>query len=144
MDETIDLYEDIDEDEIELEEEAAIFGTFPAGTIDITEKGIHDVKEFEFANVQTIPNLQNKSIEINSNTTTEITTDTGYEGINQVTITTNVAPNLQDKSISITENGTTTITKDTGYDGMGEVSINVNVASTNNAYIKTADNPREH
>lgn len=135
MDETIDLYEEIEEDEIELEEEPAIFGIFPTGTIDITENGTHNVKEYEYANVQTTPNLQNKIATITENTTIEITTDTGYDGMGKVTITTNVAPNLQDKSVSITENGTTIITKDVGYEGINEVIVTTDVPQSFNALM---------
>lgn len=37
------------------------------------------------------PNLQTKSVTITSNTTTEVTPDTGYDGLSQVNITTNVS-----------------------------------------------------
>lgn len=37
------------------------------------------------------PNLQSKSVEITENGTTTITTDSGYDGLNQVEVTTNVS-----------------------------------------------------
>ena len=75
-------------------------------------------------------NLQNKDVTITTNGTTNISADTGYDGLRNVGVTTNVTPNLQNKSVTITSNTTTTIEKDNGYDGVGTVSVTTNVASS--------------
>jgi hypothetical protein len=104
------------------------------------------------------PNLQNKSVEITENVTQRIVADEGYNGLNEVEITTsvplpsgtinvtqngitdvtdyvsanvNVQPNLQNKSVEITTNTTTNISADSGYDGLGQVSVTTNVPSVN-------------
>ena len=45
----------------------------------------------EIGSIQTQPNLQSKSVEITENTTTNITADTGYDGLSSVAVTTNVS-----------------------------------------------------
>lgn len=44
----------------------------------------------EIANIETTPNLQNKSVEITTNTTTTIEADQGYDGLGEVAVTTNI------------------------------------------------------
>ena len=75
------------------------------------------------------PNLQAKTVEITENGTTNVSADTGYDGLSNVGITTNVQPNLESKSVTITENTTTTITPTQGKDGLSSVSVTTNVAS---------------
>ena len=45
----------------------------------------------EIASISTTPNLQSKSVEITTNTTTNITADSGYDGLDSVAVTTSVS-----------------------------------------------------
>ena len=89
--------------------------------------------------ISTEPKLQDKTVTITNNGTQDINADTNYDGLDTVTINTNVQPNLQDKSITITENGTTTISKDTGYDGLNKVEITTDVAGSTEGVVLTLD-----
>lgn len=63
-------------------------------TIEIAENGVYDVEDYANANVNVpapTPNLQNKTITITENGTNTITADTGYDGLDEVEITTNVS-----------------------------------------------------
>lgn len=65
----------------------------PTGTLNITSNNTYDVKNYEnaYVNIATPEiNLQNKSITIDSNTTTNITYDEGFDGLGDVSITTQV------------------------------------------------------
>ena len=69
-------------------------GQKPSGEIEIIENGQVDVSNYASANVNVptpSPNLQNKSIEITENGTQTITADSGYDGLNEVEVTTNVS-----------------------------------------------------
>ena len=72
--------------------------------------------------------LQTKSVTVTQNGSSQITPDTGYDGLTKVNLTTNVQPTNQTKSLTITENGTTSISPDLGYDGLSEVEITTNVS----------------
>lgn len=80
------------------------------------------------------PTLQSKSVTITSNTTTSVTPDEGYDGLELVTVETNVQPNLQNKSVTITSNTTTNVTPDTGYDGLSGVSVTTNISGGDNIH----------
>lgn len=61
-----------------------------------------------------------------NNTTTTITPDEGFDGMEQVTIKTQI-PIQNEKSESITENGNYTINVDEGYEGLKKVKVDVQV-----------------
>lgn len=65
-------------------------GTVPSGTLDITDNGIKDVKNYAKVNVNVEPNLEQKTVTITENGTTEVTPTSGKDGISKVTITTSV------------------------------------------------------
>lgn len=74
--------------------------------------------------------LQEKTITNTENGQSIVTPDTGYNGLSQVTINTNVPAHtsvLQSKSETISTNTTTTISPDQGYDGLSSVSITTQV-----------------
>ena len=83
--------------------------------------------------IVTDPILQDKTVEITENKTTNIVADNGYNGLNNVEVITNIPskePVLQDKTITITENGTTNIVADSGYDGLNNVDVTVSVEAS--------------
>ena len=64
----------------------------PDGTLNVANNGDVDVTMFRMARVgvYTPPNLQDKSITITENGTQNITADSGYDGLGNVEITTNI------------------------------------------------------
>ena len=64
----------------------------PTGTINISQNGTYDVSSYANADVDVAgePTLQSKSVTIAENGTQTITPDTGYDGLDEVEITTNV------------------------------------------------------
>lgn len=68
-------------------------------TLEITQNGLYDVKEYEQANVDVPsgePTLQSKSVTITTNTTTNIQADEGYDGLSNVAVTTNVSADMSE------------------------------------------------
>lgn len=72
----------------------------PTGTKEISNNGIYDVKNKEYADVNVTPNLQEKSVTINNNTTTIVEADSEYQGLSKVNITTSVGINWNDYGYS--------------------------------------------
>lgn len=69
-------------------------GIIPTGTKSITQNGTVDVSQYASANVNVptpSPTLQSKSVTITENRTTTITADSGYDGLDEVEVTTNVS-----------------------------------------------------
>ena len=64
----------------------------PTGTINISQNGTYDVSSYANADVDVAgePTLQSKSVTITENGTQTITPDIGYDGLDEVEITTNV------------------------------------------------------
>lgn len=62
----------------------------PSGTLQITANGTKDVTNYKNVNVNVEPNLEQKTVTITQNGTTEITPTTGKDGMSKVTVTTNV------------------------------------------------------
>ena len=57
-------------------------GITPAGTVNITQNGTHDVTEYANANVNVQPTLQSKTATQNGT----VTPDSGYDGLSQVVV----------------------------------------------------------
>lgn len=72
-------------------------------------------------------NQRNKPVTVNENGTTIVNPDSGYDGMEKVTLTVEVEPSLESKDYSITANGSTTITPSEGVDGISGGTITVNV-----------------
>ena len=62
----------------------------PSGTLQITANGAKDVTNYKNVNVNVEPNLEQKTVTITENGTTEVTPSSGKDGISKVIINTNV------------------------------------------------------
>ena len=62
----------------------------PSGTLQITANGAKDVTNYKNVNVNVEPNLEQKTVTITENGTTEVTPTSGKDGMSKVTVTTNV------------------------------------------------------
>lgn len=79
----------------------------PNGTMTITENGNKDVTHYTNVDVSIHPNLQNKTIEITENGTQTITSNNEYDGLNSVTVNTNVVEDLAEELTDYETNLTT-------------------------------------
>ena len=89
--------------------------------------GVIEAKDFA-SEIESIPqtvksDLQAKSVTITSNGTTTVTPDSGYDGMESTTITTNVQPKLQAKTATLTTTSSTVISPDSGYYGLSKVTV---------------------
>lgn len=75
--------------------------------------------------------LQDVSVTITENGTRIVTPAAGFDGIGQITITTNVpgAGKMQDKDVEFDTNGEYTVRPDDGFDGLASAIVSVNVPS---------------
>ena len=84
--------------------------------------------------VQSIINLQNKSASYTANGNYTIQADSGYDGLDTVSVAVNVptpTPQLQSKTETYTANGEYRVSPDNDYDGLSEVDVEVNVPTSN-------------
>ena len=79
--------------------------------------------KIEYSGMEEEMNLQSKSITIEQNGTQIITPDENYQGLENVTINTNVQPPLETKSLNLTQPGQQTITPSEGYYGIGSLYL---------------------
>lgn len=63
----------------------------PSGTLSITSNNTYDVTNYASADVNVVPSLQNKTVTITENGTQTISADAGYDGLNEIEVTTNVS-----------------------------------------------------
>lgn len=80
----------------------------------------------EIRNLPSQGTYQQKSTTITQNGTTTITPDSGYDAMDEVTITTAVP--LQTRNYSFTQNTTTTLTPEQGYAGFSSVGLTIDVS----------------
>lgn len=80
---------------------------------------------------------QEKQLNITQNGNFNLLPDSGYDALDQVTITTNVVPTNQAKTQTITTNTETVFTPDANYDGLSRVTITTNVPMENTADYPT-------
>lgn len=62
----------------------------PTGTLQITANGAKDVTNYKNVNVNVAPNLEQKTVTITENGTTDVTPTTGKDGMSKVTVNVNV------------------------------------------------------
>ena len=71
--------------------------------------------------------VQEKTVEITQNGTTEILPDSGYDGLSKVTASVYVQPKLESREVTLTQNlSTTTFAPSEGYDGLESLTVTVN------------------
>lgn len=68
----------------------------PSSTLVITSNGAKDVTNYKNVNVIVEPNLEQKTVTITENGTTEVTPTSGKDGMSKVTVTTNVPSGVEE------------------------------------------------
>lgn len=84
--------------------------------------------------VNTTPDLQNKTVNVNQNGSSTIQADSQYEGLGEVSVNVNVQPALQNKSVTPTTSQQV-ISADNNYDGLNEVTVGA--IQTENKTVKS-------
>lgn len=97
----------------------SIVGFTPHGTTSITFNGIHDVSEYEKAQV----NVPSDVYEPDTIVANGTYTPTGHDGFSKVVVNINDAPELQNKTVTATS-FPIEVTPDTGYYGLNKATVN--------------------
>lgn len=110
------------------------------GYYNISTNGVQDIPIR--INVSSIGSrLQdNKRVTITSNGTSNITPDTGYDGMKSVTANVDVESDVKvqdSKEVTITQNGNDTVVPDTGYNGIASVFIKTQVPAPASQDVKS-------
>lgn len=91
----------------------------------------------EITNLPSQGTYQQKSVNIGSNGSTEVTPDRGYDALSKVTVTTAVPEKrLQTKSYTFTQNTNIQLRPETGYDGFDQVNLSINVGGDISSYTE--------
>lgn len=82
----------------------------------------------EILNLPSQGTYQQKAVTISSNTVTTVIPDSGYDAIDELTVTTQVPEKqLQTKSYTFTQNTNIQLSPETGYDGFDKVNLSIDV-----------------
>lgn len=111
-------------------------GQKPSGEIEILENGQVDVSNYASANVNVpipTPSLQNKSVTITENGTQTITADSGYDGLNEVEVTTNVSGSIEGEYALLDFTGFTGLNFTYGIKEISDLDLST-ITNCNNAF----------